>query len=174
MPLPAPYRLRIYLAEDMPRLQEITAETFGAVSIDNNMEQKFGGFGEGGWKARKVAAIAEDCRLQPDGVFVALSEEDKVVGYVTTRLSQTSRIGWIPNLAVDPSHQGKGLGRALLEAALDYFRANGMEIAKIETLEQNPIGQALYPQLGFQEVAHQIHYAMRLQTSSSTETETLP
>ena len=37
-----------------------------------------------------------------------------------------------------------------------------MQVAKIETLEQNPIGQTLYPSLGFQEVARQIHYAMRL------------
>ena len=37
-----------------------------------------------------------------------------------------------------------------------------MEVAKIETLDQNPVGQALYPSLGFTEVARQIHYAMRL------------
>ena len=37
-----------------------------------------------------------------------------------------------------------------------------MEVAKIETLDQNPIGQKLYPSLGFREVARQIHYAMRL------------
>ena len=38
----------------------------------------------------------------------------------------------------------------------------GMSVAKIETLEQNPIGQTLYPSLGFVEVARQIHYALRL------------
>ena len=37
-----------------------------------------------------------------------------------------------------------------------------MTVAKIETLEQNPIGRQLYPSLGFQEVARQIHYAMPL------------
>jgi hypothetical protein len=37
-------------------------------------------------------------------------------------------------------------------------------VAKIETLDQNPVGQALYPSLGFKEVARQIHYAMRLDT----------
>ena len=35
-------------------------------------------------------------------------------------------------------------------------------MAKIETLEQNPIGRHLYPSLGFQEIARQIHYAMPL------------
>ena len=37
-----------------------------------------------------------------------------------------------------------------------------MTVAKIETLEQNPIGRHLYPSVGFIEVARQIHYAMPL------------
>ena len=156
------YFIRPYRAGDLPRLQEITAATFGPVSIDRNMEQRLGPFGRGDWSTRKVAAIADDCAAQPDGVFVAEGAGGAVVGYVTTRLNPTSRIGWIPNLAVDPAHQGAGLGRALLLHALDYFRRSNMQIAKIETLDQNPVGQRLYPSLGFQEVARQIHYAMRL------------
>lgn len=164
MPIPKPYRIRTYRPEDLPRLQQITADTFEPVSIDRNMERILGPFGPTDWKTRKIAAIVEDCRVQPDGVFVAEDEEDTVVGYVTTRLHPTSGIGWIPNLAVDPAHQGRGIGRALLEHALGFFRERGMVVAKIETLEQNPIGQTLYPSLGFVEVARQIHYAMRLDT----------
>lgn len=163
MSLAEPYRIRPYRPEDLPRLQEITGQTFGPVSIDKNMETRLGAFGRGDWQSRKVAAIADDCRIQPDGVFVAESSGDGVVvGYITTRLNAVSGIGWIPNLAVDPGHQGKGLGRALIEHAINFFRRSGMSVAKIETLEQNPIGQSLYPSLGFQEVARQIHFAMRL------------
>lgn len=155
------FHIRAYRSEDLPRLQEITAQTFGPVSIDRNMEQLLGPFGAG-WQARKTAAIADDCRIQPDGVFVAEDADGYAVGYVTTRLNVHTGIGWIPNLAVDPSQQGKGLGRALLSHAVDFFRQRGMQVAKIETLEQNPIGQTLYPSLGFKEVARQVHYAMRL------------
>jgi ribosomal protein S18 acetylase RimI-like enzyme len=143
-------------------LQEITAQTFGPVSIDRNMETVLGPFGKGDWQTRKVAAIADDCEAQPNGVFVAEDEQHRIVGYVTSRLNATSGIGWIPNLAVDPNHQGQGLGRALLEHAIQFFREQKMSVAKIETLEQNPIGQKLYPSLGFKEVARQIHFAMRL------------
>ena len=160
------YYLRPFRAEDLPRLQEITAATFEGVSIDRNMERLLGPFGEGDWRARKVAAIAEDCRLQPDGVFVAELPAEaagvRVIGYVTTRLNWVASIGWMPNLAVDAEFQGMGVGRALLERALEFFRERGMEVAKIETLEQNPVGQKLYPSLGFREVARQIHFAMRL------------
>ena len=156
------YAIRPYRVSDLRRLQDITAHTFGPVSIDRNMEQRLGPFGEGDWSTRKVASIADDCAAQPDGVFVATAPAGDVVGYVTTRLNAVSRIGWIPNLAVDPAVQGRGVGRQLLEHAIAFFRQRGMEVAKIETLEQNPIGQKLYPSLGFKEVARQIHYAMRL------------
>ncbi|HZW29623.1 MAG TPA: GNAT family N-acetyltransferase, partial [Isosphaeraceae bacterium] len=73
-----------------------------------------------------------------------------------------TRIGWIHNLAVDAGLRGQGLGRRLLEHALRRFRDEGMTVAKIETLEQNPIGRHLYPSVGFREVARQIHYAMPL------------
>jgi len=154
--------LRLFRPDDLPRLQAITAQTFRPVSIDRKMEQLLGAFGPGDWQTRKLAAIALDCELQPDGVFVAVDDHDIPIGYVTTRLQSASGIGWIPNLAVDPACQGQGIGRALLERALDFFRERGMVVAKIETLEQNPIGQHLYPSLGFQEVARQVHYALRL------------
>lgn len=156
------YTLRPYQPTDLPRLQEITAVTFGPVSIDRNMEQMLGPFGLGDWRARKVAAVADDCQAQPEGVFVAEDPAGRVVGYVTTRINPISAVGWIPNLAVDPDHQNHGIGRALLNYALQFFRRSGMQVAKIETLEQNPVGQKLYPGLGFREVARQIHYAMRL------------
>ena len=48
------------------------------------------------------------------------------------------------------------------ERSRDFVRDSGMQVAKIETLEQNAVGQSLYTSLGFREVARQIHYAMRL------------
>src|SRR4051812_39535966 len=99
------YTIRPFQSADLARLQEITAQTFGPVSIDRNMETLLGSFGQGDWQTRKLAAIADDCQAQSDGVFVAEDEHHRVVGYVTTRLNPTSGIGAIPNLAVDPAHQ---------------------------------------------------------------------
>ncbi|HLK56812.1 MAG TPA: GNAT family N-acetyltransferase [Chthonomonadaceae bacterium] len=168
MPVPAPYHLRAYLPNDLPRLQEITIATFEPVSIDRSIERILGLFGPIDWKDRKAATISVDCQIQPDGVFVAENAAGEVIGFVTTRLNVASKAGWIPNLAVDPAYQGQGLGVALLEHAIEFLRISGMEIVKIETLEQNPVGQKLYPRLGFVEVARQIHYAKRLTDPAPT------
>ncbi|MEP6757000.1 MAG: N-acetyltransferase [Chthonomonadales bacterium] len=162
--------IRPYQLTDLPYLLEITAEVFGPVSIDLNMETKFGPFGEGDWRSRKKSAIVLDCEAQPDGVFVALVGQ-RVAGYITTRLNKTSGIGWIPNLAVGSEFQMRGIGQRLLTHAVNYMRESGMEIAKIETLEQNPIGKKLYPAIGFEPVATQIHYAMRLTDLDTTINE---
>jgi ribosomal protein S18 acetylase RimI-like enzyme len=38
----------------------------------------------------------------------------------------------------------------------------GLSHARIETLDQNEIGQTLYPSMGFEEVARQVHYCLDL------------
>jgi ribosomal protein S18 acetylase RimI-like enzyme len=57
----------------------------------------------------------------------------------------------------------------LIEHALSHFRAAGMTVARIETLEQNAIGRHLYPSLGFVEIARQIHYATSLLDQPTNE-----
>lgn len=156
-------RIRPYREEDRERLKEITIAAFTVnASIDRRIEERFGLLNGVDWAARKRRAIDADCDAHPAGILVAEMDDGQVVGYITTRLNPETRLGWIPNLAVDPSCQGTGTGRRLLEAALDSLRAAGMTHAKIETLASNERGQALYPSLGFVEVARQIHYVGEL------------
>src|SRR5438105_2554624 len=152
------YTIRQFQAADLVRLQQITAETFGPVSIDGNIDKLLGETRRSNWKKRKLAAIADDCRAQPDGVFVAEDESRRIVAYITTRLDRENGVGHIPNLAVDSSHQNQGIARSLILYAMNIFRHEGLALARIETLEQNSAGQRLYPSLGFVEVARQIHY----------------
>ena len=154
--------IRTYRPGDLERLKEITARCFVQVSIDRNIEEKLGHIGGHDWRWRKLRQIDADVAApHAQGIFVC-ELDDQVVGYVSTRLDLESKIGWIPNLAILPEHQGQGLGKQLMQAALAYLREQGMECARIETLEQNPIGRHFYPAAGFQEIARQIHFIMRL------------
>lgn len=81
---------------------------------------------------------------------------------LSARLADTTGVGFIPNLAVAASCRGQGIGRQLLRRAIEHFRSHGVRVARIETMAQNDVGRHLYPSLGFQEVARQVHYCLDL------------
>lgn len=148
-------------ADELDRIKQITVEAFDGVSIDRNIEDAFGIINGHDWRWRKARQIDTDANRDPDGIFVA-EYEDRIVGYISTWLDREAGIGVIPNLAVDSAVRGHGIGRRLIQHALDYFREQNLSHAKIETLDQNEIGRQLYPAMGFQEVARQIHYLKNL------------
>ena len=153
--------IRSYRPEDRETLKEITARTFAEVSIDKNIEKGFGLINATDWAWRKRRHIDWDCEAQPDGIFVA-EEDGRIIGYITTRLDHETKTGLIPNMAVEREYQGAGIGRRLIETALDFFQAREMGYAKIETLDGNLVGEHLYPSCGFKEVARQIHFFREL------------
>lgn len=160
--VPPMVTIRRFRPEDLPRLKELTAICFNGVSIDQNIERKIGKIAGVPWQERKAAHVEEDAAADPAGIFVA-EADGEIVGYISGRLNRRWRIGWVANLAVDPRYQRRGIARALFEHLFGYFRENGMLAAKIETLEQNQVGQKFFPSLGFEEVARQIHYIKRLE-----------
>jgi ribosomal protein S18 acetylase RimI-like enzyme len=155
--------IRPYRESDRQALRDLTVEAFEGVSIDNNIDRLLGPVAGRDWRWRKARHVDEDIDA-PGGELAVAEDADsgRPLGYVTLLFDRQTLIGWVHNLAVDGSLRNKGLGRRLLLHALERFRAEGMTVAKIETLEQNPVGRHLYPALGFREVARQIHYAMDL------------
>ncbi len=153
--------LRPYRAADRADVLRITVESFTEVAIERNIETRFGLIRGHDWRWRKSRQVERELDEDDHENFVA-EAEGRVVGYITTRSDVAAGVGFIPNLAVAAEVRGQGIGRALIERALEHFRAKGLSHARIETLDQNPIGQALYPQCGFIEVARQIHYCCDL------------
>lgn len=153
--------IRPYRPDDLDAIKRLTVESFGSVTLEQDVERVLGVLNEHDWRWRKARHIDDDVAIHPDGVFVA-EQAGTVVGYITTRIDRESGKGRIPNLAVAAETRGQGLGRALIEHALDYFRREGLAYAMIETMAQNQIGNQLYPSCGFIEVARQVHFARKL------------
>jgi GNAT superfamily N-acetyltransferase len=78
------------------------------------------------------------------GTLLALEEDGELVG-VTGAVS-FGTTGWIGALAVDPGHRGRGLGRALCEAAVAWLRARGAATVLLYATE---LGRPVYERLGF-------------------------
>jgi ribosomal protein S18 acetylase RimI-like enzyme len=153
--------IRQYADGDLQALKAITIEAFDGVSIDQIIERRFGLLGESDWKARKAGHIDDDVRRDVDGMFVA-EQDGQVVGYITTWRDAVAGIGHIPNLAVREGYRTKGIGRRMIQHALDYFEATGLTHARIETLAHNEAGDHLYRAMGFEEITRQIHFIREL------------
>lgn len=53
------------------------------------------------------------------------------------------------SIAVDPKHQGKGIGRRLLEAGIRYMESRGIKKVKLEVRPENTPAVKLYESFGF-------------------------
>lgn len=160
--------IRAYRAEDAARVREITVEGFLPVSVEAAIDRRWPALLPATWDERKWQAMQAELAAHPEHCFVA-EGEGRVVGYVTTSIVAEHATGRIPDLAVDRTVQGGGIGRRLLEHALAHFRARGVKVAKIETLAHNAVGRHLYPSVGFQEIATQVHYAMALDEAAEPQ-----
>lgn len=154
-------KIRPYQPSDLDELKRLTVEGFEGIAIDQKVESALGILSGHDWRWRKARHVEDDVAANPDGVFVA-EEGGNVLGYISTRLDREAGKGRIPNLAVERTARGRGLGRQLIEFALDYFRREGLSYAVIETKVDNPAGRHLYPSCGFVETCRQIHYAKKL------------
>ena len=88
----------------------------------------------------------------PDGLLVAV-RDGRVAGWVklsaATPLPSSSHVKMINGLAVDPEHQGTGVGRALVEAAVERARGLGARKVSLRVLSHNEAARRLYERCGF-------------------------
>jgi ribosomal protein S18 acetylase RimI-like enzyme len=103
-------------------------------------------------------------RLDDDGLSDAMDatpvsrmrviRDPGIVGYAVAGRAATQ--GFLQRLAVDPSHQGSGLGSALVHDALRWMQRRGATIAWVNTQEANTRALALYEHLGFRPADHHL------------------
>ena len=84
------------------------------------------------WRAKQHGDVTEVLSAATSNVWVA-DMDGSVGGFVAVRIHADRRIGEIEMLAVDPPHQGAGIGTALTEFALDWIRSSGTSIAMVGT-----------------------------------------
>jgi GNAT superfamily N-acetyltransferase len=87
------------------------------------------------WREDQRRAVEDVCAAKKGRVWVA-EVGASVVGFVSVELFDAERrMGEISMLAVDPDHQGGGIGTALTAFALDRLKDAGMMVALVETGE---------------------------------------
>ncbi|MHB1413612.1 MAG: GNAT family N-acetyltransferase [Chloroflexota bacterium] len=81
------------------------------------------------------------------GILVALGEKGEIAGYAGFTIS--GRQGHLDRLAVQPTLQGRGLGRALVCHTLAYMARRRVERVALTTQVDNYKSASLYRSLGF-------------------------
>lgn len=87
-------------------------------------------------------------------LFIAEDENSLITGMLTLTICHTLAGSkyWIEDVVVDPAHRGKGIGRALVRAAVNYVKEN--EPFPTIYLTSNPsrvTARSLYMSEGFEE-----------------------
>ncbi|MDO4739436.1 MAG: GNAT family N-acetyltransferase [Eubacteriales bacterium] len=82
----------------------------------------------------------------PKTCFVAV-EEGALIGAILS--GHDGRRAFISHTAVSPTHQRKGVGGALVRAALDALRAEGVTKAALVVFARNEKGNSFWEKQGF-------------------------
>jgi GNAT superfamily N-acetyltransferase len=103
---------------------------------------------------RELFALAEDSPralasyLHAGRVLAAWADE-VLVGHLQVVAAGDPGAAQIKNMAVLPDHQGRGIGRALVGAALELIRAEGFDTMVVATAAADIGNLRFYQRLGF-------------------------
>ena len=92
---------------------------------------------------------------EPDVAVLVADDGAAVVGYAYAvmegydYMALRGPAGVLHDVIVDPDHRDRGVGRLLVEAALDYLRSRGAARVVLSAAEQNGAAQHLFASLGF-------------------------
>lgn len=106
-----------------------------------------------------------------DYFFVALDEEEDVIGYIGVSVVADSC--FINNIAVYPACRRQGVGTALLKIAIMTADVNSTEFISLEVRESNAAAIALYEALGFEEMGRRKNFYRRPQEDALIMTKLL-
>jgi phosphinothricin acetyltransferase len=98
---------------------------------------------------------AFDAAKLPDHRFVAADADATVLGWVAISAVSTRAVyaGVVEHsVYVDPAAQGRGVGRALLDALIDATEAAGIWTIQSGVFPENTASRALHRAAGFREV----------------------
>lgn len=132
-------------------------DTFGSANRPEDMDDYLAAaFSESGQRAELTEPLTR--------VLIATGSEEEIVGYVHVRLdapppaassAPKGRSAEIARLYADRHWHGRGLGAALMDAALTVATQWGAELLWLGVWERNPRAIAFYAKHGFVDVGEQ-------------------
>lgn len=149
--LPEGYQLVAYRDDLIPQHAQAKYESFHE-EIDAAI---FPCLGDRQGCERLMDEITHRPGFMPEATWLITSRDragrTEICGTIQA-LEDAHHIGAIQNVGVVPSHRSRGLGTALVRAALTGFQQRGLPRAYLEVTAQNVGAVELYQRLGFRRV----------------------
>ena len=101
-------------------------------SLENAMDPEVYSEHYPDWRVTQQNAVESVCADVDAHVWVA-SEGTQTVGFVALKLNKEELMGEIYMIAVDPNFQRQGIGTALTNHSLAWFKQAGMTTVMVET-----------------------------------------
>jgi mycothiol synthase len=147
---PAGVRLRTFVpGQDEPDVVAVNSRAFdwhpeqGALTVDD------------------LAAAEDESWFDPDGFFLAIDAEDRLLGFHWTKVHNLAPpVGEVYVVGIDPDAQGSGLGTALTLAGLHHLHRGGLSEVILYVEADNKPALAVYRRLGFETVTTDVQYEL--------------
>lgn len=98
------------------------------------------------WSEEQFAALGSESGSYSETALVS-DENGRVDGYVV--FAQVLDEASVHRIAVDPECRGRGLGQALLQAAMHHMQRSGASRCLLEVRRSNTVARRLYEANGF-------------------------
>ncbi len=135
---------RLATREDIPRMAHVFSKAFKVPYGD------------------EVILIYEaSLNVQPDGCYVALQGDD-IVG-TGCYFVYSDTLAWIGNVAVLPTHQGRGIGTSIMRMLLKDLRGRNIKTIRLDASEA---GHPIYRKLGFMDEYRTVTYVLGMEEVS--------
>jgi mycothiol synthase len=116
---------------------------------------------QGALTVEDLAATEDEAWFDPDGFFLAVDPEDRLLGFHWTKVhNEQPPVGEVYVVGVDPDAQGGGLGRALTLAGLHHLHRGGLSRVVLYVEADNLPAVAVYTHLGFTTIETDVQYEL--------------
>ena len=101
------------------------------------------------------AAFLSSQLEDPDKAVLVADDNGNVIGYAYAAIEGYDYMalrgpaGVLHDVIVDLEYRGRGVGRLLIDATLEFFRSRGVPRVVLWTAEQNEAAQRLFASMGF-------------------------